>query len=169
MLGTWWLTDRLLLDDDDEVADLAEALELSTDDTDRLRRNLAAQLADVLYGATDCRPPGSAGADAGDRRLAAPAEPPLLARLREAGFVDYQLPDGVDGDVVRLPASGLRIVVVVGPRRVGAAGRRARCRCSTDLTADGPVPVVAVQPHGRPGGSDDGDDPPADRSSTVDP
>src|SRR5262245_20418232 len=32
ILGTWWLSDRLALDDDSEVGDLAGALELTTDD-----------------------------------------------------------------------------------------------------------------------------------------
>ncbi|MGH9260225.1 MAG: copper transporter, partial [Acidimicrobiales bacterium] len=113
VVGAWWLTERLVLDDESEVGDLSAALELSTDDTDRLSRNLAVQLADVLYGAADV-PDAPA--------LTAPAEPALLARLREAGFVEYQLPEGAEGDVVRLPASGLRIVVVDGPEAALPAG-----------------------------------------------
>ncbi|MGH2475144.1 MAG: copper transporter, partial [Candidatus Limnocylindrales bacterium] len=92
VMGTWWLTDRLLLDDEDEVAQLAEALDLSTDDAGRLRNSLAAQLADVLYGAIDLPTTSdAAGAGAavgtGQAQQAAPAEPELLARLREAEFV----------------------------------------------------------------------------------
>jgi hypothetical protein len=136
VVGAWWLTERLALDDESEVGDLSAALELSTDDTDRLSRNLAVQLADVLYGAADV-PDGPA--------LTTPAEPALLARLREAGFVEYQLPEGAEGDVVRLPASGLRIVVVDGPDAALPAGAVV-VPVLTDMTTDGPMPVVATEP-----------------------
>lgn len=170
VMGTWWLTDRLLLDDEDEVAQLAEALDLSTDDTGRLRNSLATQLADVLYGAIDLpADSGSAGAGAGvgtgQAQEAAPAEPELLARLREAEFVDYDVPDG--GDVVRLPASGLRIVVVSGPDASVPLGD-ALMPVLTDLTSDDqPAPVVAVEPSRVPEDQVDGDDPPAERLVDV--
>jgi Copper transport outer membrane protein, MctB len=137
VLGVWWLTDRLLLDDDSDVAGLSDALELDTDDADRLERNLAVQLADVLYGAADV--------SSGDPAEAGPAEPALLTRLREGGFVEYQLPDGVDGDVVRLPGSGMRIVIVDG-QNVSVSADQVLLPVLTELTADGPMPVVATQP-----------------------
>jgi Copper transport outer membrane protein, MctB len=159
VMGTWWLTDRLLLDDDDEVVQLADALDLSTDDTGRLRNSLATQLADVLYGVVDL-PAGSVGAGQAERT--APAEPELLARLREAEFVDYDVPEG-DGDVVRLPASGLRIVVVSGPDASVPLGA-ALMPLLTDLTSDDePAPVVAVEPSRIPDDQLDGDEPPAER------
>ena len=164
VMGTWWLTDRLLLDDDDEVAQLAEALDLTTDDAGRLRNNLATQLADVLYGAIDLPAiSDAAGAGAavgtGEARPAAPAEPELLARLREAEFIDYDVPDG-EGDVVRLPASGLRIVVVSGPDASVPLGD-ALMPVLSDLTSDDqPAPVVAVEPSRVPDEQVDGDDPP---------
>ncbi len=170
-MGTWWLTDRLLLDDDDEVAQLADALDLSTDDTGRLRNSLATQLADVLYGAVDLPAGSSSGSaadapDAGQAQGAAPAEPELLARLREAEFVDYDVPDG-DGDVVRLPASGLRIVVVSGPDASLPLGD-ALMPVLTDLTSgDEPAPVVAVEPSRAPDDEADGDDPSAERLVDV--
>jgi hypothetical protein len=144
VVGVWWLTERMDLDDDSEVSDLSTALELSTDDSDRLSRNLAGQLADVLYGAADVAPEEEAEATA-DPAQTAPAEPALLARLREGGFVEYQLADGAEGDVVRLPASDLRIVVVDGPEVAVAAGQ-VLLPVLGDLTADGAVSVVAAQP-----------------------
>jgi Copper transport outer membrane protein, MctB len=150
LVGVWWLTDRLVLDDESEVNDLSSALELSTDDSERLVRNLAVQLADVMYGAAD-GPGGDAGTsvDVGQGAgQTAPAEPSVLARLREAGFVEYQLPEGADdddGDVVRLPPSELRVVVVDGPNASVAAGELL-VPVLTDLTADGPMPLVAAQP-----------------------
>jgi Copper transport outer membrane protein, MctB len=170
LMGTWWLTDRLALDDDDEVAQLAEALDLSTDDTGRLRNSMATQLADVLYGAIDL--PGDSGSGtrggvgAGQAEQAAPAEPELLARLREAEFVDYDVPEGGD-DVVRLPASGLRIVVVSGPDASVPLGD-ALMPVLTDLTSEGqPAPVVAVEPSRVPEDEVDGDAPPAERLVDV--
>jgi Copper transport outer membrane protein, MctB len=157
VLGVWRLTERLALDDDDEVGDLSAALELSTDASDRLMDNLVGQLADVLFGAVDGRPDGAEPADAGaaavdqgavaggDAEQAALAEPALLSRLREADFVSYQMPDGADGDVVLLPASGLRVVVLDGPEAAMPAGD-VLVPMLADLTADGPAPVVATQP-----------------------
>jgi Copper transport outer membrane protein, MctB len=171
VMGTWWLTDRLLLDDDDEVAQLAEALDLSTDDAGRLRNNLASQLADVLYGAIDLPTTSAAGGagaavSTGHAQQAAPAEPELLARLREAEFVDYDVPDD-GGDVVRLPASGLRIVVVSGPDASVPLGD-ALMPVLSDLTSDGqPAPVVAVEPSRVPEDEVDGDDPPPERLVDV--
>jgi hypothetical protein len=151
LAGTWWLTDRLVLDDDNEVTELAETLELGSNDAGSLRDDLARQLADVLAAAAD--PPdaaGSAGAvDPVGAGQAAPAEPEVLARLREAGFVEYDVPDG-DGDVVRLPASGLRIVVVSGPGASLSLGD-ALVPVLTDLASeDQPAPVVAVEPSAVP-------------------
>src|SRR5690606_30142315 len=83
VLGVWWLTDRLVLDDESEVEELSSALELSTDGTDRLTRNLAMQLGDVLFGAAE---PATEEEVTGVVPTA-PAEPALLARLRETGFV----------------------------------------------------------------------------------
>ena len=139
LVGVWWLTDRLALDDDAEVEDLSTALQQSTDDAERLERSLARQLADVAFGAADV------GDEASEAEQPAPAEPPLLSRLREGGFVQYQLPEGAEGDVVRLPASGLRIVVVDGPEAQDPASQVLQPML-TELTVEGPVPVVAVQP-----------------------
>jgi hypothetical protein len=140
-LGVWWLTDRLVLDDDEEVADLAAALELNTDAADRLMDNLVGGLADVLFGAVDVPADPATAEDA----TGAAAEPPLLERLREAGFVTYQIPDGVDGDVIALPTSGLRVVVLDGPDGAMPA-TDVLVPMLSDLTAEGPAPVVTTQP-----------------------
>src|SRR5690606_388023 len=122
LVGTWWLTEKLRLEDDDQLSDLSGALGLSTTDADRLVRHFAVQVADVLFGATEAEPsaddappvpgPGEP-AVSGPPGRTAPAEPEAIARLRDAGFIEYA---GVEeADVVRLPASGLRIVVVSTP------------------------------------------------------
>ncbi|HEX5947690.1 MAG TPA: copper transporter [Acidimicrobiales bacterium] len=146
VLGVWWLTERLTLDEESELSDLSAALELSTSDADRLSRNLAMQLGDVLFGAVDV--PAEVGL--ADPAQTSPAEPAPLARLRDAGFVRYQLPDGVEGDVVRLPVSGLRVVVVAGPDATVPVDD-VLVPVLADLAADGPMPVVATQPTVRTG------------------
>lgn len=165
VVGVWWLTDRLDLDDDGEVSDLSEALELSTDDRSRLSRSLASQLADVLYGATEPAPDTTARDDTTGEEAdggTAPAEPALLARLREAGFIAYQMPEGVDGDEVRLPGSDLRIVVVDGPEVV-VPPDGVVVPVLGELTVDGPAPVVVTQPAPEPGDDEPGDDEGASR------
>jgi hypothetical protein len=173
VVGMWQFTDRLTLDDDGEVADLATALDLSTDDTDRLRRNLAMQLADVLYGATDLPDeipsgaggvPGDVAASSATPDQSAPAEPEIAGRLREAGFVDYDL-RGNDGDVIRLPAWGLRVVVVSGPD-VAVPVDDVVLPLLRDLATDGPVPVVATE-QSRVEEEDPTDDDAADRVRLV--
>jgi hypothetical protein len=156
VVGVWWLTDRLDLGDEGEVSDLSEALELSTDDRSRVARSLASQLADVLYGATEPAPdtaPDDVGGD-GDVERGSPAEPALLTRLRDAGFVVYQVPEGVDDDVVRLPGSDLRVVVVDDAGAVLPA-ESVVMPVLRELTADGPMPVVVTQPAPEPGDDDE--------------
>jgi hypothetical protein len=176
-LGVWWLSDRLVLDDDEEVADLAAALEFDTDVTERLMDNLVGGLADVLFGATDVVAEQAAGGAAVETEE--PAEPPLLARLREAGFVTYQIPEGQDGEIIALPSSGLRVVVLDGPDGAVPA-TDVLVPMLADLTDDGPAPVVATQPTVATGDDIDPDSQPrlvgalrdddtlVDRVSTVD-
>jgi hypothetical protein len=133
-VGTWWLTDRLVLDNDDEVADLAAILGANSTDPAVLRQQLADQLAAVL----------GAAIDTGATSRGGNAEPNLLARLHEAGFVDYDLPDGAGGDTVQLPQSGLRVVVVTGQGATLADGG-VLFPMLKKVAADGPVPVVVSQ------------------------
>ncbi len=124
-VGTWELTDRLMLDDDGEVQDLATALEMQPDDVEALRASLARDLAGVLHNAIHT---SEATASVTSGFL---GEPPRIAALRDQGFIQYDLPDdyqppeGEDSDVVLLPASGLRIVVVTG-----STSSTCRTRCS---------------------------------------
>lgn len=139
-VGVWWFTDRVVLDDDDEVTELAAALDSGdTDDADALRETLATRLAEVLAAATD-----NGAGDPGPGLTAAQAEPDLLVRLRDAGFLDYQTVEDSDDDVVPLPSSGLRVVVVTSEaadltsdQLVGPVLAR--------LGADAPVPVVVAE------------------------
>lgn len=149
LVGTWWLTDRLALDDGDEVSDMGEALQLSTDDVSRLRSNLAGQLGDVLFAATDTSrstaPADVQGLQATPGAADQPAEPPLVARLAERGFVEYEMPEGGDGDAVELPPEGLRILLLSGP---GASVRPSQALMPVlfVLAESGAVPVVAAEP-----------------------
>jgi hypothetical protein len=140
-VGTWYLTDRLVLDDDSEVTDLASALEVQTQDVDALRTDLARDLASVLKVAIHTSESSPSVTSA------ALAEPPRIAALEENNFIRYDLPDGYeppegeDNDTVLLPASGLRIIVVTGSGAVVPDGDVLQPTL-VDMTTDGPQPVV---------------------------
>ncbi len=151
-LGTWWLTSRWTLDDEEEVRDLAEVLELESDDVDRLQRNGAIRLADVLLPAMgpnedpieEAPAEGEGEGVATPAEPAAPAEPEDAASLEAAGFLDYTLPAGVDGDRVVLPSSGVRVVVVSGALP-GTGPHLVALSLLDEVSGEGPVPVVAAQ------------------------
>jgi hypothetical protein len=137
--GVWWFTDRLVLDDDDEVTELATILGVTDSAPVALRTTLGTRLAEILDASTD------AGGDTpGPGLTAAQTEPDLLARLREAGFVDYEVPEDNDGDVVVLPSSGLRVVAVTGQGAV-LTGDQLLLPTVAGMAADGPVPVVVAE------------------------
>lgn len=150
-LGVWWLTDRLVLDDDEEVADLAAALDVATTDADTLRQDLSTRLADVLAGAID--------APTTDGDIGNGVEPALLTRLHEAGFVDYELPEGSDEDVVALPPSGVRISVVTG-RGAALPDDRIVLPMLRALADEAPVPVVVSEVPVTAADVDEGDEVP---------
>jgi copper transport outer membrane protein MctB len=163
VLGVWWLTDRLVLDDDDEVSDLAGALETGGSDVDALRTTLAGRLSEVMLAATDAAGADQLpeGFDAAEGRTS--GEPTVLGRLHDAGFVDYELPEDSDKDVVELPASGVRIVVVTG-QGIAVPSDEVLQPLLSDLAGDGPVPVIVSAP--LPTETADGDPVP---KGTVDP
>jgi hypothetical protein len=161
LLGVWWLTDRLALDDDDEVADLATSLDVEGEEPDELRSTLAEQLSAVLLPRTDAGAGGAvAGAGSGSGPGSGPAagEPDLLGALHDGGFVDYELPEDSDADVVSLPASGLRIVVVSG-QDIAVPETDVLVPLLSDMSAEGPVPVVVAAPTPTSSGDDDPVDP----------
>ena len=121
--GTLWLTERLLADDEGELADLAESLGVreGTADAEELRTATVQQVAAAIRGAVDegrdagagGAPPdgevgeGTAGPGAGDALA-------VLIALRGAGFVEYDAPDGGPDDVADLAVTGTRVVLVSG-------------------------------------------------------
>lgn len=149
--GTWWLTDRWLLDDPEEVSDLAGLLAVSTDDADRLRRNGAIRMAEVFDQASRPAPseppPDPAAVPPAEPVAVAapdPTEPVLVAGLEDAGFVDYQALPGSGDERVLLPGAAARYVVVsdalpdAGPQLFATA-------LLAEVVADGMAPVVAAQ------------------------
>lgn len=190
--GTWWLTDRFALDDDAQVTDLAGALGLTTTQVERLRRSATVRLADVLLdaaevgeeaaeadpGEPDAGPPGpeepgpppegqepDAAPDVANGDGPAEAEPELVAGLRAAGFVEYQLAGSDSEGPVRLRSGGMRYVVVTGGSPDDAAVPFLRALVA-ELARTGPVPVVVAQ--GAEGGVPPGrDDEEASRTTAV--
>lgn len=119
--GTIWLTDRFALDGDDDVRDLAGALDAPEAlGANSLRTLALTRLSTMLrMGAgpspiddpsvttttSTTVPPGAEPAD---------GAPTVLAALRDAGFVDFDAPDGEPDDGDPLVPPGTRIVLVSG-------------------------------------------------------
>ena len=98
--GTLWFTDRFRLDDPDERSDLAESLGMRADAAGSALRSAAIdRLSEAL------RPSTSPGSD--------PAVD-VLPALRDAGFIDYDAPEGVPADSFATLANGTRVLVVSG-------------------------------------------------------
>ena len=107
--GTWWLTDRWSLTERSDTDDLSGVLDLTTDDVDRLQRNSAIRLADLLAGASNPAP-----VEGADDAQPTPNEPPLVASLVQAGFIDYEAMPGAADPRVLLPGAAARYVVISG-------------------------------------------------------
>ncbi|MGQ0830367.1 MAG: copper transporter [Microthrixaceae bacterium] len=140
--GTWWLTDRWLLDDADHADQLASLLELtSTRDPDRLRRVAAIRLAELLNGASAAPP-----VDPTAQPVSTPpdGEPALVAALKAAGFLDYEAVAGSGERRALLPGASARYVVVSGalpdsgPQLIAGS-------LLAEMVAAGTAPVVAAQ------------------------
>ena len=150
--GTLWLTDRLALADQEAAADLAEALGLDpATPVEELQAAAARQVAAAIRSEVVRGAGGSGGAQAPDG-AGAPSEPAttttaspgdvagappttavgardgidVLVALREAGFVEYDAPEGGSDDVADLALPGSRVVLVSG------------------ASADVPAPALAV-------------------------
>jgi hypothetical protein len=160
--GIWWLTDRWALDDEAEVRELAELLDLRTEDVDRLRRNAAIQVSELLRTASRPAPvvdapeatqeaTGEAAQEAtGEAQVTdevdgpAPTEPELVALLAESGFLEYEALSGATDPTVLLPGSDARFVVVSGTATDSGAQAFATAVVE-EMAAEGPVPVLAAQ------------------------
>lgn len=126
--GTLWLTDRFVLDDEDERRDLAEALGFSEEANAAslrsaaisrlsllLRRQVPAeQPAEEPVAPGDGADAGAPGAEQGagdDPDGTAAVDAALVAALRDAGFLDVE---GLDGDSTPALPPGTRVVVLSG-------------------------------------------------------
>ena len=147
--GTWWLTDRWLLDDPGEVSELGAVLGLRSEDPDRLRRNGAIRIAELLDAASQPVPAIPAGPPADptaepSSEVPVPTEPELIAALEDAGFIDYTALPGSGDERVLLPGAEARYVVVSGAKP--ATGPALFVSALIDeVVADGTAPVVAAQ------------------------
>lgn len=156
--GTWWLTDAWLLDDPSKVSALAEVLGISSADAGRLRRNAAIQLSALLIEASKAPEP-PVDAAAGPPPAPTSSEPDLVARLKDAGFLQYRAPAGAPDSRVLLPAASTRYLAVSGA--LPSSGAQLISAALLDaLVADGVAPVVAAQgvvtlPKAEPPASED--------------
>jgi len=133
--GTLWLTDRFVLDDEDERRDLAGLLGFSPEaNAGSLRSAALTRLAGLLRQGLPAGPPAE-GED---------PTPDLVTNLREAGFVDVE---GLADDATPVLAPGTRVVIVSGEGAevpdsdLALPLVRSLVRPRTTLS---PVPVLAV-------------------------
>ncbi len=119
-LGTLTLTGKLSLTVDDDRRAVASILDIGDARRDVVQRTLLASLATALNppagGPTTTTPPTTAAPTTTTvETVPAPAAPggaELLGRLRDAGFVTYDAPEGADVDLASIPKAGMRVVVV---------------------------------------------------------
>jgi hypothetical protein len=147
--GTLWLTDRLALDDEPERQDLAQVLglpESAADDVDALRESLVLRLGNALGDPLRAEDP-LAGDDPTDVIIAPlePREPVVITELRNAGFVEFDPPEGGSADAgLLLPTAGARMVAASGQGAV-VPDDEILLPLLRRLVVSGPVPVVAAQ------------------------
>jgi hypothetical protein len=149
--GTWWITDRFVLDDDSEVRDLSTAVGVISKDATRLRRIVTIRLADILHSASALQPASSTpsttpsgGIPGGSSTSPAATEPPLIAALRTSGFIEYQTLAGAPSDQVLLQPAGMRYVVISGSKTKVPDDAFLRPLLQ-ELASQGPAAVLAAQ------------------------
>jgi hypothetical protein len=127
--GVLWFTDRLVLDDDAEVGDLAAALNVDSDDPAVLRATLIRRLGAIL---TDAATPITAAPvdpavdpalDPAATTVPEPTTvvdstprpvPELVQSLIAAQFLELEPPAASPGDFALLPEAGARYLVASG-------------------------------------------------------
>ena len=170
--GILWLTDRLVLDDESEVGDLAAALAVDSTDPDELRavltRRLGAVLADAAQSAP-VEPPVVVGATTTSTLVGTPRPvPELIQALLSGQFLELDGPDPAPTGFALLPDAGARYVVVSGPG-ASVPDIELLVPLLSAITADPPSGaarpvVVAAQPGPRfDPDPPDGSDPAAER------
>ena len=123
--GTVWLDDRFALDKNDERRDLAAALhEPATTSVDTLRSlaldRLAAYLRQVA-GRVDIDDPSApttttTAASPTTTQPSAAVLTEAFVALRDAGFIDFDAPQGASSDAGPVLTPGTRLIVLSGPR-----------------------------------------------------
>lgn len=156
--GTIWLTDRFTLDDDDEVRDLAGAL----DAPETLRATSLRTLALTRLSTMLREEAGAAVDDPSVETTTTTVEPTgpearptVFAALREAGFLDFDAPEGAADDGPGL-TPGTRLVFVSGAASEVSLEDVALPLASllvADRSGVPPVPLLAAEE--RRAGADD--------------
>jgi hypothetical protein len=123
LLGTVWFTSKLRLEKDEDAVALADLLGVAPRSADVVRRNLVSLLVSELSGQTATA---------------------LLARLRDAAFVEYEAPAGVPVDLATLPADSTRFVIV-SDGRAEVPNEQLAVPFATQLAEGARARVLAVE------------------------
>ena len=123
VLGTVWFTSKLRLAKDEDAVVLADLLGVAPRSGEVVRRNLVSLLVSELTGET------ATG---------------LLARLRDAAFVEYEAPAGTPVDLAALPLESARFVVV-SDGRAEVPNEQLAVPLATQLAEGARARVLAVE------------------------
>jgi hypothetical protein len=122
--GTIWLDDRFALDKNDERRDLATALhEPETESVESLRSlaltRLATYVRDGVGAAETADPSATTTSTSAPDTTTTEASSAIAAEtfgaLHDAGFIDFDAPEGSSGDARPELTPGTRLIVVSGP------------------------------------------------------
>ncbi len=134
-LGTLWLTDRMALESEEDANDLASVLgESASQPVGFLRLQAVNGLATDLRAASGEVDEGLLPAE---ESLAVLGGGDVMTGLLEAGFLDYQPPEGEPDDLELVVAPAVRIMLVSG-----------RAAAVPDETLAVPLAAALVEPQG---------------------
>ncbi len=115
--GTLWFTERLALDSDEERRDMARALGRGEGLAAPVLRAMAVdELAEALTPSAPPDEEGRGGARIDGETGVAPED--AVSELRDAGFVDFDPPEGAEQQTTGLAVPGMRVLFVTGPGAV---------------------------------------------------
>jgi hypothetical protein len=142
--GTLWITERFVLDDESERADLAAILDVASDDPAVLLATVSSRLGNLFGSAA--RPGTTAGTTTGTGTgVTGPPvpEPDLIQQLRADGFLELDPPPAPPEGFTLLPERGGRFLFVSGAGAV-VPDESLVLPLLRDIAGDGTVPAVVA-------------------------
>ena len=112
--GTITLTAKLAVATDDDRSDLASILDIGPARRETVQRAALAALAAALNPPVDEPAAGAPPPEAVTTTSTPPGAGPVLVRLRDAGYLTFDAPEGRELSLAAVPRTGLRVALVSG-------------------------------------------------------